>query len=306
MDIAIIHTCLLTFEGKGLGIIEDGGIGIENGKISFVGKTSDFNFQEADQLIDGSNHLTMPGLINAHIHTSETLLRGAAQDLPEIEWMNKGFGPYKKHLMPEDMIAGSKLGVVEGIRSGTTTFAEYEKNVSSLVKNVYLPFKARVVAIETINEMVSDRVKLKPSDLYELSSEKGKDPLKRANNLFKEFQNEKLVSSMYGPQALDMVTIDTLNLIQAEAEERDCKIHMHIAQGNRERIQIEKRFGKNATTVKILNKHQFLKDRLVAAHIHDTTSEERELMVNNGVGMVGCPSSISCIDGIVPPLWHYV
>jgi len=306
MDIALIHTCLLTFEGKGLGIIEDGCIGIEQEVIKYVGKTSGLNFQDADQIIDGSHHLTMPGLINSHTHTSETLLRGAAQDLPEIEWMNKGFGPFKKHLSKEDMIVGAKLGVVEGIRSGTTTFAEYEIHVSSLVKKVYLPFKTRVVAIETINEMVSDRTKLKPTDLYILDPEKGRDPLKRTHELFTNYQNEELVSSMYGPQALDMVSLDTLNVIQTETSERNCKIHMHIAQGNRERIQIEKRFGKGATTVKILHENDFLNEKLIAAHIHDTTPRERALMVEKGVSMVGCPSSISCIDGIVPPLGHYV
>ena len=45
---------------------------------------------------------------------------------------------------------------------------------------------------------------------------------------------------------------------------------------------------------------------MVAAHIHDTTPEERALMVQKGVKMVGCPSSISCIDGILPPLGHYL
>lgn len=306
MDIAIINTKLLTFEGKGLGIINDGGLGIKDGKITFVGKTSDFLYKGADQIIDGSHLLTMPGLINSHIHTSETLLRGAAQDLPESEWMNKGFGPFKKYLDVEGMVAGSQLGVLEGIKSGTTTFAEYETHVSSLVNNVYLPFKARVVAIETINEMASDRTKLKPTDLYDLDSELGQDPLKRADKLFKDFQDHHLVSSMYGPQALDMVSLETLEIVKEKAKERNCKIHMHIAQGNRERFQIEKRFGKDATTVKILNDYHFLNENLVAAHIHDTTPDERELMVHKGVSMVGCPSSISCIDGILPPLGHYL
>ncbi|UYP44601.1 5'-deoxyadenosine deaminase [Candidatus Lokiarchaeum ossiferum] len=306
MDIAIINTKLLTFEGRGLGIINDGGLAIENGKITFVGKTTDFQYQSADHIIDGSNLLTMPGLINSHIHTSETLLRGAAQDLPESEWMNKGFGPFKKHLGIEGMVAGAQLGVLEGIRSGTTTFAEYETHVSSLVNNVYLPFKTRVVAIETINEMASDRVKLKPTDLYELDSELGKDPLKRADALFKDFQDHPLVTSMYGPQALDMVSEETLKIVQAKAKEKKCKIHMHIAQGNRERTQIEKRYGKGATTISILNDRNFLDENLVAAHIHDTTIEERELMVQKDVKMVGCPSSISCIDGILPPIGHYL
>ena len=73
------------------------------------------------------------------MHTGETLLRGGAQDLPEIEWMNKGLGPFAKHLTSDDKILGSKLGVLEGIRSGTTTFSEYTRHVTQLIKEVFLP-----------------------------------------------------------------------------------------------------------------------------------------------------------------------
>jgi 5-methylthioadenosine/S-adenosylhomocysteine deaminase len=60
------------------------------------------------------------------------------------------------------------------------------------------------------------------------------------------------------------------------------------------------------STVKVLNTHGLLDSNLIAAHIHDTSSQERELLVNKGVHMVGCPSSISMIDGTVPPIAHYL
>ncbi|MBU7046562.1 MAG: amidohydrolase, partial [Theionarchaea archaeon] len=71
MDIAIIHTGLLTFR-KGLGIIQDGAIMIEDNRITYCGKTSDCNYKSSDFVIDGSHHVTMPGLINAHIHSGLT------------------------------------------------------------------------------------------------------------------------------------------------------------------------------------------------------------------------------------------
>jgi 5-methylthioadenosine/S-adenosylhomocysteine deaminase len=306
LDIAITNTWLMTCTGKGLGIIPNGGLGIEDGLISFVGKSTDMDHKKADWIIDGSNHITMPGLINAHTHTGLTLLRGCAQDLPEIEWMNKGLGPLVKYLKLEDFILGSKLAVLEGLRSGTTTFAEFAGSVSSLIKHVYLPLGARVVAIETINEVNSDRARLKPTDLYEFDESKGSAALKRANELFQEYKNIELVSVMYGPQALDFCSLDLVLDIKQQAIDRNCKIHMHVAQGEREKLQIQGRFGANSTTVKILEEHGLLTDYLVAAHIHDTTPEERSLMVKKRVIMVGCPTSIATIDGIVPPLNHYV
>ncbi len=306
MDIAIVNSWLLTFQNNSLGIVKDGAIGIEDGKISFVGKTSEIDKTDVDTLIDGSNHVTMPGLVNAHIHTSMTLLRGGAQDLPEIEWMNKGIGPIANHMKPSDIIVGSKLGVIEALRSGTTTFAEYSTNVSKLVDEIYLPFGARVVATETINEVSKNRAHLKPTDIYEFDRTKGEKAFKQACELFKKYQKKELVTSMFGPQALDMISLELLQIVKDEAIERKSGMHLHVAQGERERLQIVGRFGKNASTVKVLNEYGFLDEYLLGAHCHDTSIDEREKMVSNGVKMVGCPSSISMIDGIVPPVGHFV
>lgn len=306
MDLAIINTWLITFKGKGLGIIPNGALGIEKDKITFVGKTKDLNYKSVDKIIDGTDKLTMPGLINAHAHTNLTLLRGSAQDLPELEWMNKGIGPFTKHLKEDDLILGSKLGVLEGVKSGTTTFLEYSGSVSSLINRVFLPFKVRVIAVETINEVISNRAHLKPSDLYEFDYSKGERSFREANRLFQKYQDNSLVSVMYGPQALDMISIELLKEIKERAANRDSKIHMHIAQGQRERLQIQRRYGKDASTVKELEKNGILDDQLIAAHIHDTSREEKELMIKRGVSMIGCPSSISNIDGILPPVFEYL
>ncbi len=306
MDLAITNTWILTLKGGKPSIIKDGSIGIIGDTIEFVGSSDDFNLREADLVIDGTKQLVLPGLINSHVHTSMQLLRGGAQDLPEIEWMNKGIGPLAKHLTPKDIIIGSKLGVLEGIRTGTTTFSEYTRNVENLIKEVYLSFGVRTVATETINEVAqSDRSKLKPTDLYEFDRSKGEAALKRNEELFERFKNEDLVTCMYGPQALDMVSIDTLGEIKARTVERNSKIHMHVAQGGRERIQIQGRFGNDASTVSVLDNNDFLDENLIAVHCHDTSEEERKIMVGKNAKMIGCPSSISMIDGIIPPIYDY-
>lgn len=301
MDIAITHTWLLTFE-KGLGIIQDGAIIIEGNHITYCGKTSGCDYKSSDIVIDGSHHVTMPGLINAHIHSGLTLLRGCAQDVPEIEWMNKALSPLVQHMSGEDRIIGSKLGVLEGIRSGTTTFSEYSTKCAQLLEEVYLPFGARVVATETINELNKNS---NQPNIDEFDRSRGEEALKATERLFNTYNNHERVTCLYGPQALDMVSLETLNIIKEMAHERGCSIHMHVAQGQRERLQIKKRYGAHATTVKILNDNNLL-DNLIAVHIHDTTHEERELLVKKNVKMVGCPSSIGMIDGITPPLHHYV
>jgi len=306
MDIAIINSWLITLEGKGLGIVKNGGIGIEDGKITYVGKMSDFRYQRADRIIDGKNkHAVIPGLINAHTHSILTLCRGAVHDVPEIEYMPKGLDLFINHLKGQDFILGTKLAVLEGLRAGTTTFAEYGMGIAGLVRKIFLPFNARVVATETINELSLDEEK-KQNKLYTFNKFMGRSAFKRANKLFREFKSEELVTTIYGPQALDMISIELLKEIKEQAVENNSKIHVHVAQGGRERIQITLRYGNDMTTVGLLRKNDLLDSHLIAAHIHDTTEAERNLMVKEGVKMVGCPSSISKIDGIVPPLGNYV
>jgi 5-methylthioadenosine/S-adenosylhomocysteine deaminase len=305
VDIAIINSTLLTFENKHLGIIDNGGLGITEDKITYVGPMKGFDYSQADNIIEGHGMITMPGLVNVHFHSGYTLLRGGAQDLPEIEWMNKGIGPLSTHVKETDGILGSKLGVLEGIQTGTTTFAEYTTNVKKIVEEVYQPLNVRVVATETINEISDKRSKLKPTDLYEFSKSKGEKGIKRANELFKEYQSSDLVSCMYGPQALDMVSLDLLSAIKEISKEKQSQIHMHIAQGGRERLQITGRYGSDSSTISVLNDNDYLDSGLIAAHIHDTTDNERELMVKKGVKMASCQSSIATIDGIVSPIHHY-
>ncbi len=306
MNIAITNAWILTLKENKLGIIKNGAVGIEGNRISYIGSSDGLNPKEADLVIDGTKHLVMPGLVNTHIHTSMQLLKGGAQDLPEIEWMNKGIGPLAKHLTNEDIMVGSRLGVLEGIRTGTTTFSEYARDVENLVENVYLNIGARVVATETINEVSQDnRAELKPTDLYEFDKKKGSLALSKNDQLFKKYKNNPLVSCLYGPQALDMVSLETIHAIKEKATSENSKLHMHVAQGGRERLQITGRFGKDSSTVKVLHEQGLLGDFLIAAHCHDTSYEEKELMVKSGAKMVGCPSSISMIDGIVPPIYEF-
>ncbi len=306
MSILIHHAWVITFANNGLGIIEDGAVLIEDDLIAYVGKSTGINEHHADIIIDAKDHLVLPGFINAHTHTGLTLLRGAAQDVPELEWMNKALGPLAMHLTQEDLMLGAKIGLIEGIRTGTTTFCEYAKNVSELISEVHLPFNARVCATETINEVSYNRGQLKPSDLYDFDPSKGEKALSQTEELFTQYSSDPLVTCAYGPQALDMISLDLLKTIKERAIDEERKVHMHVAQGGRERLQIQGRYGEDQSTVTVLNKEELLGQWLIAAHCHDTTIPEKELLVNNGSSIVCCPSSISMIDGIVPPVKEFM
>jgi len=293
LSLAIVNTYLLTCEGKNLGFVKNGAVGIEGDELVFVGKNSEIDEKDYEKIIDGSDHVTMPGLIDGHIHTGLSLLRGTAQDVPEKEWMNKALGPIARHMQEEDHIAGSRLAVLEALRSGTTTFAEFSVDVESLIEDVYLPFGVRVAAAETINEVVD-----KKGETYDL--ERSEEKLQKNERLFEKYKKSETVKPLYGPQALDMVTEETLDEIKKRAEEKERKVHMHVAQGGREREQIKEMYG--ISTVRKLDEMGLLNENLIAAHCHGTSEKQKKRMVEKGVNVVGCPSSIGMIDGVVPPV----
>ena len=107
--------------------MKKGYIVIENQNIIKVGDLKDFteeNFtDESIEIINGkSNYLVVPGFINAHTHIAMTLFRGYADDLPFWTWLTKKIWPQEEKLNGEDAYWGTLLGIIEMIKTGTTTF----------------------------------------------------------------------------------------------------------------------------------------------------------------------------------------
>jgi 5-methylthioadenosine/S-adenosylhomocysteine deaminase len=79
---------------------------------------------DATEVLDATNGLVIPGLVNAHTHVSMTLLRGYADDKPLDAWLREDIWPVEAALTDDDIAVGAELGVLEMIRSGTTAFAD--------------------------------------------------------------------------------------------------------------------------------------------------------------------------------------
>ena len=75
------------------------------------------------------------GLVNAHTHLPMTLLRGYADGPPYREWTEK-IRKAETKLTPEDIKAGARLGVLEMIKSGTTSFADMYIHMDEVAKVV--------------------------------------------------------------------------------------------------------------------------------------------------------------------------
>ena len=102
--------------------IPDGGLFIRDGFIEQVGPTSELP-RTADEVLNLSGHIVLPGLINTHTHAPMSYLRGIADDLPLMTWLHDYIWPAEARWVHEEFVAdGSRLAIAEMIRSGTTCF----------------------------------------------------------------------------------------------------------------------------------------------------------------------------------------
>ncbi|WP_369397386.1 amidohydrolase family protein [Syntrophomonas palmitatica] len=103
--------------------IEKGYLIIEGQFIKDIGKgtapSGNYN-----KVIDGTNRVVFPGFVNAHTHAAMTLLRGYADDMPLMEWLETKIWPMEDKLTGEDVYWGTMLAVTEMIKSGTTCFMD--------------------------------------------------------------------------------------------------------------------------------------------------------------------------------------
>lgn len=303
-DLIIAHAFVLTMEGKGVGMVENGAVAVKGDTILAVGDTDEIMATyQAERMIDGTGKLVMPGLIDAHIHTGISIFRGMAQDMSH--WMQKGLWPFKKNTEEDESLKGSLVTIIEGIKAGTTTFCDYDHSMNRIVQH-YAQVGARARVAETVNELPDDIGKNPVGELYPLDPSIGEQKLRDNIRLFENWHGKEngRITCLFGPQGPDMMGTELLLEVKALAEKYDTRIHMHVAQGDREIDQMVKRYGKRS--IPFLDELGYLDSRLMAVHLTEATKEEAQLVAKRGASMIYCAGSIGIIDGLVPPVMDFL
>ncbi len=106
-------------------IIDDGAVLVEDGAIVAIGPTNELKRDRAGHdRIDANGGIVLPGLVNAHTHLPETLIRGICDDAPLHEWLTDHIWIYEGHMRGDDASAGAQLGCLELIKSGVTALID--------------------------------------------------------------------------------------------------------------------------------------------------------------------------------------
>ena len=223
------------------------------------------------------DHCIAPGLINNHTHAAMSLLRGMADDLPLMTWLNDHIWPTEAKWMSDGFVeAGSELAIAEMIRGGTTCFNDM----------YFFPdATARIVDQSGIRANLGMVVIEFPSAWAENPAEY----LRKGEQLHDRYSRHTRVTTSYAPHAPYTVSDGSLTSIITNAEELDVPIHMHIHETAGEITQSVEQYG--VRPLERLKDLGLLSPRLTAVHMTQLTDEEINWCAETGVHIAHCPTS---------------
>jgi len=300
IDTLVTHAHLFTMAGTGVGYVADGAVALHKGAIIETGATTDLASRyEPNETLDATDCAVLPGLVDAHMHTPLSILRGVAQDV--ANWMQRALAPYTRHLNQDARMAGCRLNAIEALLAGTTTHVE-NTNAFPGWALFYSGLGVRARLAPMVNDLPPGGMAgWKLGDVYPLDPIAGRPRIDAAFDLAREWDGAegRRVTVMIGAHAPDMITRENLLDIKRRADAAGLMIHMHVAQGDREIDQMVKRYGQR--TPQFLANLGLLDEGLLAIHLTEATDEEAAMMAGHGARMAVCSGSIGIIDGIVPP-----
>lgn len=222
-------------------------------------------------------HCLTPGLINNHTHAAMSLLRGLADDLPLMTWLNDHIWPAEAKWVSDSFVeAGSELAIAEMIRGGTTCFNDmyfFPDATARIVDQSGLRANLGMVVIEF------------PSAWAENAAEY----LRKGEQLHDKYSRHTRLTTAYAPHAPYTVSDESLTAIMTNAEELDVPIHMHIHETAGEITQSVEQYG--VRPLERLKDLALLSPRLTAVHMTQLTDDEISWCSDMGVHIAHCPSS---------------
>ena len=234
-----------------------------------------------------ANHILIPGLVNLHTHAAMTLLRGLADDLPLMEWLEKHIWPAEaKHVSAQFVHDGTRLACAEMLRGGTTCFND-------------MYFFPKAVAEAAISSGIRAAIGLITVDFPTSYASDADDYLAKGLSVRDELINEPLLSFCLAPHA--PYTVNDRNFTKALtlAEQCEIPIHLHLHETKQEIEDSQLSYG--IRPIERLHRLGLLSPGLIGAHGIHLSNEEISLLAQHGCSIAHCPSSnLKLASGMAP------
>src|SRR5690242_3070300 len=247
-----------------------GYVRIQDGAITAVHTGTPPEVLPDEQVIDAAGGVLMPGLVNAHTHLYQVLLRAVWEDLELMPWLKRIYG-CARVLRPEHFYAGSLLGCLESIRSGVTTVCEHNflnphPDCASETVRALRNSGLRAVFARTI----MDTGEIVP----ESTRETAETAFRRIESIISAGSRNDRLSFMTGPNTPPInTTAELLKEIRSFADDHSIGISAHVAESRSVVEFTRDRFNK-AGVVEFLNDFGIPQHNSIFAHCVHLNSDE--------------------------------
>jgi 5-methylthioadenosine/S-adenosylhomocysteine deaminase len=294
-DLLISNAMIIPMTEKGL-VLQPGYVAVKDGVITGVGKDSPPQLENA-RSIDAGGRALMPGLVNAHTHLYQVLLRAVWEDLPLFPWLKRIYG-VAEVLRPDHLYAGSLLGCLEAVKGGVTTVCEHSflnphKDCASETVRAIRESGLRAVFARTImdaGEIVPDCVREKPDQAFRL-----------IERLLAENAADDRISFRTGPNTPPInTTPELLKEVRDFANRHSIGISAHVAESGSVVDFVRQRHGRTGV-VEYLEEFGIPGADSIFAHCVHVTEEEIQILKHTGTSVSHNPvSNMMLGDGIAP------
>ena len=246
-------------------------------------------------ILDCAGCVVMPGLVQAHVHTVQTLARGRADDLELLDWLREVIWPYEAALDEDAAQAAGELACAELLLGGTTAILDM-----ATVNHTDAIFTAaeRAGIRATIGKAMMDADDPHiPAGLRETTQRS----LDESARLIKRWHGAAAdrLRYAYAPRFVLSCTDELLREVGVQAKARGVGIHTHASENKGEVALVRARFGKD--NIVVLDELGLLGPHTCIAHGIHLSEDERAILAARGAHICTCPSSnLKLASGICP------
>jgi len=275
-DLIIEAGWVVPIEPHGV-VLEDHAVAIRDGAILAVIPRVEVAQFVARETVSRPNAVLLPGLVNAHVHNPMTLLRGVADDLPLMRWLQEHIWPIEAAVIgPEFVADGIELAIAEMLRGGTTCCSE----------NYFFP---DVAAATYRKHGFRALVGLPIIDFPTAWAKSQDEYFDRAGEVHDLYRSDELVRTCFAPHAPYTVNDAGFERIRVLSDLLDVPVHCHLHETAQEVADAIRLHGMRQ--IARLDALGLINDRLIAVHMTQLTDAEIALCAERGISVVHCPES---------------
>lgn len=291
MPSTLIRNATIVTMNDRLDIIE-GSVVIHGGRIVSLGPEPEGAY---DTVINARGGYLLPGFIQTHVHLCQTLFRGAADDMPLLEWLRRRVWPMEAAHTPASLRASTQLAATELLLTGTTSVLTMETvHDTDVVFETLASIGMRAVVGKCMMDSAADA----PARLQERTQ----DAIDESLALKRRWDGAASgrLQGAFAPRFAVSCSRELLEAVASLSARDQAIVHTHASE-NRDEVEVVRQLSGRFSNLEYLADTGLATKHLCAAHCVWVTEREQALLAERDVKVLHCPgSNLKLGSGIAP------